>query len=121
MLDRCDNPKNNRYKNYGERGIKVCERWRSFPLFLEDVGPSFRKGKTIDRINNDGDYEPSNFRWANLSQQARNKQAMPTIDTKWGKITFVEASEKSGLSPQCIRHRIKAGWPASRWFDPPRR
>lgn len=118
MLERCSNPNHNRYASYGGRGIKVCDRWKSFPLFLEDVERSYKAGKTIDRVNNDGDYEPSNFQWASLSQQARNKQKTPVIDTKWGKITVAEASQKCGLSPQCIRYRIKAGWPQHRLLEP---
>lgn len=72
MKERCMNPNNKFYKNYGARGIKVCERWlESFAHFLEDMGER-PNGHTIDRINNDGNYEPSNCKWATKKEQQNN-------------------------------------------------
>ncbi len=74
MIDRCTNRKHKAYKNYGGRGITVCDRWRnSFENFLADMGMR-PEGMTIDRIENDGNYEPGNCRWATLSQQRRNQR-----------------------------------------------
>jgi hypothetical protein len=81
MLDRCYNANNPMFRHYGQRGIKVCDRWRygdgerpGFDLWLDDMGPR-PDGKSIDRINNDGDYETTNCRWADNHQQRINSRS----------------------------------------------
>lgn len=73
MRQRCENRKNKRFEIYGGRGISVCERWKLFDNFLEDMGAR-PEGKTLDRIDCDGNYEPANCRWATASEQMKNRR-----------------------------------------------
>lgn len=79
MRTRCTNPKATNYGVYGERGIKCCERWNSFENFLSDMGKR-EKGKTLDRIDVDGDYEPKNCRWATKEEQVKNKRQCKLVN-----------------------------------------
>lgn len=77
MRSRCNNPNHPNYHNYGGRGISVCSEWDSFPAYLEHVSklPYYsEEGRSMDRIDNDGNYEPGNVRWATDDQQRRNKR-----------------------------------------------
>ncbi len=83
LRQRCNNPRNTGYKNYGGRGIKVCKRWDRYERFIADMGKA-PNGLTLERINNDGDYKPSNCKWATRTEQARNtrQNVMVTIGGK---------------------------------------
>lgn len=76
MRWRCEKPQYAQYKDYGGRGIKVCDRWQSFQAFLNDVGMRPSLNHSIDRRNNDGNYEPGNVRWATRKEQAQNRRKL---------------------------------------------
>lgn len=110
MRDRCSRPKNQAYETYGGRGIKVCERWaNSFENFLNDMGLR-PKGHTLDRIKSDGDYEPSNCRWATMKEQNRNKRVNISVEVFGETYSCVgEAIEKYGLYPSSVYKRLGKG------------
>jgi hypothetical protein len=110
MLQRCSNPKNQSFARYGGRGIKVCERWRSFDNFIADMGfrPSDRH--SIDRIDNDGDYEPSNCRWATIKEQTLNTSRNKRLTFDGRSMTISEWSDATGLHVDTIACRLKRGW-----------
>lgn len=101
MISRCKNPNHSAYRDYGGRGIQVCDRWLYFENFkddlyesyLEHVGKYGEKETTLDRIDVNGNYEPGNVRWATLSEQARNKRRIIVDDSSYEGVNF---SNKSG-------------------------
>ncbi len=78
MKQRCTNPKSSNYKNYGGRGIKVCEEWLDIRNFIEWAELTYSEGLSLDRINNDGNYEPNNCRWTDATTQNINKRIKKT-------------------------------------------
>lgn len=111
MIDRCERPENKSFKDYGGRGIRVCDRWRrSFSAFLEDVGPRPAPGYSIDRMNNHGGYEPGNCHWATREHQARNKRTNIRITINSRTMTMAEWARENGLKLPTVSQRIKAGW-----------
>lgn len=81
MIERCTKPQRARYKDWGGRGIKVCKDWFSFDNFLKDMGIK-PKGLSLDRIDNDGNYEPDNCRWASVKTQNKNKRKVYSNNKK---------------------------------------
>lgn len=117
MFDRCTNPKNKSYHNYGGRGIKVCDRWQKFENFRDDMSPTYRDGLTIERKNNEKGYEPENCEWASRLAQANNTRVNRFIDTPWGSMTISQAARLAGLNASTLRDRVKRGWPQDRLFS----
>jgi hypothetical protein len=118
MKRRCLEPKHDEYKNYGGRGIKVCERWLSFKNFLADMGVP-PEGRTLDRIDNDGDYTPENCRWATTQEQRSNTRANRLLTFR-GKTQplFVWAKE-TGIQYTVLKARFYNGWPVERLLTEP--
>jgi hypothetical protein len=120
MLFRCQNPSAKGYENYGGRGISVCERWKDFTAFYEDMGdpPS---GTSIDRIDNNGNYEPSNCRWATVTEQARNRRTNKILSFRGKDKCIAEWAECLGLTVNAIRNRLRVGWSVEQTLSTPLR
>ena len=112
MINRCGNPKDAAYHNYGGRGITVCERWRNcFEAFLEDMGLKPSSSHSIDRINNDGDYEPSNCRWATRDEQQNNTRRNLRITFNGETHTLKQWSKIVGIPYPALLARVQRfGW-----------
>ncbi len=109
MKERTSNPHSKSFSRYGGRGIKVCNRWKdSFENFLTDMGHR-PKGYSIDRINNDGDYEPSNCRWANHVTQARNRRNNIIVTHNGKEMCLAELATIVGLPYGLLFERHKSG------------
>jgi hypothetical protein len=108
MLQRCYNPRNIGWKYYGEKGVAVCDRWRlSFWDFVKDMGPKSSPSHTLDRIDNNGNYEPGNCRWATRKEQARNTSRNHIVKVGDGNLTVGEAASMIGLTTSGLIHRIE--------------
>lgn len=111
MKSRCCNKKNARYKDYGGRGIKVCERWMIFENFFVDMGCAPTKFHQLDRFpNNDGDYEPNNCRWATAIENNNNRRNNLYVDHNGIKKTIRQLSNETGLPYKLISDRLKRKW-----------
>lgn len=110
MIERCTNPSNHKWKRYGARGIKVCARWLSYENFVADMGPRVQ-GLSIDRKDNNGDYEPGNCRWATPIQQGNNRENNKRIQVGSEFFTMPELARLSGIGLSTLRNRVKSGWP----------
>lgn len=112
MKDRCNNPNSDHYHRYGGRGIKVCDRWQGdggFENFYADMGPRPSSLHTLDRINNDGNYEPGNCRWATIDIQANNRNSNVSITLNGETKTIAQWSKVTGIGATTILYRKNAG------------
>lgn len=115
MKTRCLNPRHIAYHRYGGRGIKICKRWlEGFENFLADLGPRPSSKHTLDRIDNDGDYEPSNVRWGTLAEQNNNRSDNRLISFQGKTQTLAEWSRALGVNKSALGNRLRAGWSIER-------
>lgn len=123
MIQRCTNPKATRYERYGGRGIKVCDRWRSsFDAFYADVGARPSPKHSIDRYpKNDGDYEPTNVRWATDAEQQRNRELNRFIEVDGQSMCLADAAHLRGIKPNTLHHRLGRGLSVEEALRQPRR
>jgi hypothetical protein len=112
---RCSDPSVTEYESYGGRGIKMCERWlNDFGAFLSDMGPRPTAQHTIERINNDGNYEPHNCRWATRLEQGNNKRNNVHLTIDGRTLTVSQWSRETGVKARTIAKRISKGWAPER-------
>lgn len=109
MRQRCLNPKNPAFPSYGGRGISICDRWESFENFFADMGPR-PDGLELDRIDVNGNYEPTNCRWASILQQARNQRKTRFATINGVTKPLVEWAEHYGINRRSLGSRLRAGW-----------
>jgi hypothetical protein len=121
MKDRCRNKNNSNYHIYGGRGISVCAEWlKSFIVFkLWAVSNGYDDRLQIDRINTNGDYNPSNCRWVTCSQNLRNTRRNIILEFNGKRLCLTDWSKETGLGHECMRQRFKKGWSAERILTTP--
>lgn len=118
MKFRCSNPTATGFHNYGGKGIRVCNRWMSFELFFNDMSPTWKKGLTIERLENSKDYCPTNCVWDTRKVQA-NHTSRNRLITIFGKTkTLSQWSEYSGIPVYKIRNRLNRGWHTDHLLNP---
>jgi hypothetical protein len=119
MLRRCELESDSCFPKYGAKGIKVCERWHIFENFIADMGepPS---GHSIEREDNNGNYEPNNCKWATLLEQANNTSANRFHEFNGRRMTTAQWARETGIAAGTIERRLERGWPIERALSTPR-
>lgn len=110
MKRRCFNKKSDSYLDYGARGITVCERWLSFDNFLADMGDRPSSEHSIERLDNNGHYEPGNCKWATDAEQRLNTRRTVFVEVDGKKVKLQEYAKDARISAAMIYARMKNGW-----------
>lgn len=121
IKNRCFSPNNSAYKNYGGRGITMCDRWKdSFENFLEDMGERPSKNHSIDRVDNEKGYEPGNCKWVTRAEQSRNTRRNVWVEFNGQNKTICDWADDLGINRSTLVYRIvKAGWEVEKAFTTP--
>lgn len=120
MKERCFNPNSFAYKDYGGRGIRVCDEWLDYePFHKWSILNNYREGFSIERVDNDGNYEPSNCKWIPISQQASNRRSVRYLTFNGQTMSVTEWGEKLDLKPTNILTRLRRGWTVERALTTP--
>ncbi len=118
MKTRCNNPNYRDFHRYGGRGISVCEKWDSFDGFIDDMFDSYDEKLTLDRIDNDGDYEKGNCRWATRKEQANNMVSVPRHKYNGKEMTLAEWADYRKIKPSTLRERFYGlKWPIKKCLN----
>jgi hypothetical protein len=122
MWRRCTKPACKSYPRYGGKGISVCQRWKSFALFIEDLGPRPSPGHSLDRYpNQKGNYEPGNVRWATAREQAQNTSKNIVVEHAGERLVLSELARRYGLPHGVLNSRLRKGWPLPKALSTPKR
>lgn len=122
MMSRCNNPNTENWDHYGNRGIKVCERWHRFENFAIDMGQPPDDSMSLDRYpDNNGNYEPSNCRWATMREQCRNRRGNRILEFNGRKQCLSAWAQEIGISSKTITSRLRLGWTIERTLSEPQR
>jgi hypothetical protein len=123
IIRRCQNPNRGDYRYYGGRGIRVCARWRnSFANFLNDMGIAPSRLHTVDRRNNDGNYEPGNCRWATRAEQAINSRQCHMVAFRGETMPLTQWAIRTGIKVENLYTRLnRLGWSTERALTTPAR
>jgi hypothetical protein len=121
LRSRCRNPNATGYERYGGRGIRICAKWDDFAAFVADVGPRPSPQHTLDRIDNDGHYEPGNVRWSTPSEQCNNSRNAMWVMYRGARMRLLDAWRASGerVPRDVITQRLRSGWSLPRALETP--
>lgn len=117
MVRRCADPNDAHFHCYGGRGIRVCERWLDFSNYISDTGLPPFPGAELDRIDNDGNYEPGNVRWVTRTQNRNNQRDNIMVNFNGKTMTIAEWAREIGLKYDTLVTRYRRGWNVSRMMS----
>lgn len=110
IRQRCLNPDDPSYVNYGGRGVRICQRWETFENFLKDMGTRPAPNYTVERKNNDGNYSPRNCVWKPRSEQSRNRRTTFWFEASGERLCLAELARRNSMKPAVLNGRLRRGW-----------